>query len=460
MSKGDEPEPRITLAAVTAWRGDEAIRFDPTTLSPRRCTDPSLESLRGTPVWLDMDLEGTDACEWLEPWDRPKDMSVSWSSIEPVAEALGFRVPGAAPDGDPVAIGLERLVRLNEIGVLRWLGRRLGEQGNDYVAAPLLGTIPTSSIKGIPPSNEPLEIVLLRVNLLVLEGSALMFTIRLPDRLASGSAPDAEGERHRPASTRVPRAKRPNLTLFRRHLPPSGPHSAKDLGDALALYLTATCWSAAEHGRTALDTVEQRARRRAEGDDAEQAVAGIATEADRIVHLWAALQQTEAELTRVLQRLSEPEPDARLRTAGTARYERAIEQLRSVQRDVRTVMDSLTVRSAESQREVAKAREKRQEAAQAVLAGVGTVVIVPSLVAALYSDNAKLATDKVAGVAQARMLMLMAASVLVGFALVFATMRTGLGDIRTRLRAAGRPAVTMFVGGISVALAALLLSFV
>ena len=66
-----------------------------------------------------MDLRGTDVHEWLEPWDRPTDVSVSWSAIEPVAAALGFQLPGSAPAGDAVAIGLERLVRLNEIGVLR-----------------------------------------------------------------------------------------------------------------------------------------------------------------------------------------------------------------------------------------------------------------------------------------------------------------------------------------------------
>src|SRR3954469_19650245 len=115
MSNGDKPEPRVTLAAVTAWRGHERIRFQPTTLLPRRCTDPSLESLRGAPVWLDMDLEGTDACEWVEPWDRPKETPVSWSAIEPAAAALGFRVPGATPAAEAVGIGLERLVRLNEI---------------------------------------------------------------------------------------------------------------------------------------------------------------------------------------------------------------------------------------------------------------------------------------------------------------------------------------------------------
>jgi len=451
VSESKKGKPRVTLAAATAWAGDTPIHFDPKTLGPYG-GDSSLASLHeSAPVWLDLHLKGVDACEWLEPWDRPTARPVDWSAIEPVADALGFAVPAIVAADDPVAVGLERLVRINEIGVLRWLGRRLGELDEPYVAAPLLGMIPTSSIDELPPSDAPLEIVLLRVNLLVLERRALMFTIRLPDRLASGSARDYR--RHCPAEDRVPNELRPDLTVFGHHLPPSGRPSARDLGDALALYLTATCWSAAEHGREALDEVERSALRRTSGgDDAERRVEELDTQADGAVRLCAALQQTEEELMRVLQRLSEREPGTRVPTAVRSRYERALEQLGSVHRDVRSAMDALTVRSAESQREVAKTRERRQESAQAVLAAVGTVVIVPSLVAALYSDKVKLAGDN-AGVGQVRMILLMVGTVLLGFGLVFATMRSGLGDILGRIRAAGRPAIAMVTAGLAVRVA-------
>jgi hypothetical protein len=121
-SKKNAKPARVVLAAVTAWTDDGQIRFDPATLRCRKKPDLRLDGLPpDVPVWLDMDLK-TKATDWLEPWEPPRPAQVEWCGIEAVAQALGFRLPPYAKRRDPVAIALERLVTINEMGVLRSLG--------------------------------------------------------------------------------------------------------------------------------------------------------------------------------------------------------------------------------------------------------------------------------------------------------------------------------------------------
>src|SRR3954454_5636918 len=396
MSETTKKErPAIVVRAVTAWDGDRGTVFDPATLAVRMGPTRSFDALsRNAPVWVDMDLKCETATEWLEPWDAPAAGTVDWSDLGSLAGRLKFHLPSRAEPDDPVATALERLPTLNEMAVLRWIGQRLEQLGTEHVVAPLVGCLPTCKLKDVdlapkidldPARTGPLELVLLRVNLVVIE--RFIFTVRLPDRLCTGGPLLKDGRRI-PAEVRVPPEKRPNLTVFTHHLPDGGRPTPREVADALALYLLATCWSAAEHGRRRLITIERAAK--PDGVTPADCDGVLFEHMERAFQLGAALEVFEEELLRVQQRLSEaPDTATYLPTAVGARYERALAELRTVQRDIRTGVDSLNTLLVQVQREQARSREARQTRVQLVLGAFGTLVVIPSLVVALFSDDAK-----------------------------------------------------------------------
>jgi len=433
-----QDRPSIAVSAVTAWHGDQATVYDPATLTVRKGVQRSFDGLpSNTPLWIDMDLECGSATRWLEPWHAPAAESVNWSEVSGLAARLGFHLPCCADANDPVATALDRLPTLNEMAVLRWLGRRLVGLGQrDYVAAPLVGCIPTCELEDArtDPRIEldteetgPLELVLLRVNLLVI--GRFMFTLRLPDRLCTGGSLLDSGTRRIPAGVRVPSDKRPNLTVFAHHLPHDGRPEAHELGDALALYLSATCWSAAEHGRTRLIQIERGAK--PDGAKPADCDAALFEHLERSFRLGGALQVFEEELLRVQQRLSEaPAAAACLPADVRPRYQRALGELRAVEADIRTAVESLNTRLGQVQRERERTREQRQSRMEFLVVALGTLVIIPSLVVALFSDKVKFEA------ARQTMALFMIGSVIVGLAVVLLASKARLPKRRPRMRTA------------------------
>jgi hypothetical protein len=450
-----QDRPSIAVSAVTAWHGDQGTVYDPATLTVRKGPEHSFDALAwDAPVWIDMDLECRNATEWLEPWDAPAAGAVNWSDVSGLAGRLRFHLPCCAPPDDAVATALERLPTLNEMAVLRWLGRRLDGLAEDHVVAPLVGCIPTCELEDVdcdpkidldPERTGPLELVLLRVNLVVI--GRFLFTLRLPDRLCTGGPLLENGARRIPADVRVPPEKRPNLTVFAHHLPRGGRPTPRELGDALALYLSATCWSAAEHGRTRLIRIERAAKPR--GATPEDCDLALFEHIERSFQLGGALQVFEEELLRVQQRLSEaPGTEERLPTAIRPRYRRALAELRAVERDIRTAVDSLNTRLVQVQRERTQRREARQSRVEFLVVALGTLVIIPSLVVALFADDVKFKA------AQKTMEIAMVGSVLLGVAVVVGALKLRRPQRPLRLHAAIAAAAA--VAGLIVAAVALI----
>jgi hypothetical protein len=448
-----QERPSIVVSAVTAWDGDEGTVFDPATLAVRKGPARAFDALPSdAPVWVDMDLECQTATKWLEPWDEPAAETVDFSSLRGLADRLGFQLPCCARPDDPVAVGLERLPTLNEMAVLRWLGQRLDKLDADHVAAPLVGCVPTTKLgnQDRDPATEddaertdPLELVLLRVNLVVI--GRFMFTVRLPDRLCTGGALLQKGRRI-PADGRVPPEKRPNLTVFAHHLPRGGRPTPRELGDALALYLSATCWSATEHGRARLIQIERAAKPDgATPGDCDQV---LFEHIEGAFELGGTLQVFEEELLRVQQRLSEaPNAATYLPTGVRSRYRRALAELRTVERDIRTAVDALNTRLIQVQRERARIREQHQSRVELLVVALGTLVIIPSLVVAMFGDHVKLQGTR--GV----MWIAMAGSVVVGVALVVGALKLRRPRRPSRLRAAAAAAtalVSLIVAGVAL----------
>ena len=296
----------------------------------------------------------------------------------------------------------------NEFGVLRSLQSDWFGDGAPRMAMPLAGFIPASSeLSPIDGTwSDEVEFVLLRVNLAVVED--FLITIRLTDRLCSGSRHGCAGSRLR---ARDHYEKLPDLTVFQRFLPPNRAPTAMDLGEALAVYLAGTCGCVSEHARRRL--------RRVERDLAAMSQAGASTTDGRterevlarnaeIFRIRGALESVEEDLLRLLQRLCDVRTDDPTLLRVRDRYGEGLAELRSVEAEVRWAADvahgrlstlqlqharEADERDRERQVEARRAQGRaleRQQRLDRIIAGLGTALVIAALVPSLFGESAKL----------------------------------------------------------------------
>jgi hypothetical protein len=394
--------PRVAVSAVTVWDGRESSRIDFAEGAPERGWREVARSLSAHSVlWVDMSLKA-DPTTWIDPWDSISGLTPDWSHVGRGASTVGL--PFADPDthsSNPVEVVLARLPRINELGELRWLNAQLARLGGSAQAMPLAGFRPTSTLDACH-HIDALEFLLLRVNLAVVGRHVL--TMRLPDRLCSG-ARRAEGRRIDAAAhcRELPAVADPE-----RYVAPGDRPSAVDIGTAIGLYLSATCGCVAEYARRELTTIEHDALRlldpNVSGDGEVSDTGALEPLTRQFRHIFetrGALQIADEELARLLQRQFDVDilqDDFRLSTRW--RYQRALEDIRIVESELRLAGDALThrletlqVEQATQQEELARAREKdavrRTETVQTLLAVLGTLLVIPTLIASMFQDQYK-----------------------------------------------------------------------
>jgi hypothetical protein len=391
---------RVEPAAVTVWDGQVCCPFIPAEL----CVDAQkrarlLALASSSPIWIDMAL-AADPLLWLEPWDGMEPENVDWSAMRELARLLGFALPaGDQPSTDPAVTALNRLPVLNELAVLRWLTDELKTCAGAS-AFPLVGLIPVSTLSPRRPDapqalDGKLAFVLLRVNAAVV--GRFVFTIRLPDRLCVAVGGGARAGRRIAADYDAFEA--PDLTCFRRYLPPGRPGQAEDVAAAVGIYLSATCGAAAEHARERLFEIERALVELPTVSDGQDATALVALCQD-VFQTRGALQTADEELLRVVQRQAEVNAagDDDPLVATRKHYEQGLEEMRCVQRDLRAIGDAVTARIASSQVHIVQQAEERSRECQTHLQGLvgllGTALVVPALVATLFSDSVRLPHPK------------------------------------------------------------------
>jgi hypothetical protein len=430
--------PHLVVSAVTVWDGRVGRRTELLGEAPGPAWRNALESAdRRSVVWLEMGLDA-DPRAWINPWDPPM-FAPGWSAFEQVADLLGLRSPQTDPEAlAPLKVVLDRLPRINELGELQWLEAEIEHDRASVLALPLTGFRPTVTLPSCR-DGDLLELLLLRVNLAVWDRYVL--TVRLPDRLCSG-APSEDGGRRIPAprscSEGTPTAEP------ERYLAPGDRPSAVEIGKAIALYLSATCGCVAEYARRELTEVENRVLRLLrvgasenggpesegpEGADSEDPEGThrleiLTAQYLRIFGTRGALQMAEEELARLLQRQFEvaiPEEEDDFRYITRRRYERALEDVRTAESELRLAGDALTHRletwqleQSTRQEQLAKQREKdavaRSESIQRLVAVLGTLLVAPTLIASVFQDQYKIPHPKSAP-ALIGMLLLMVGTV-------------------------------------------------
>ena len=390
---------RVEPAAVTAWDGRSTCVFHPAELdadTEKRARVLQLAS--SSPIWIDMKL-AADPSLWLQPWDSTDADNVDWSAMEELSQLLRFALPAGNPRfRDPAVTALKQLPVLNELAVLRWLTEELATYGSAS-AVPLVGLIPVSTLRRRPDAtgalDERLGFVLLRVNAAVVED--FVFTIRLPDRLCVGAGVGARTGRRVPADQHA--LQPPDLTIFGRYLPPGRSPQAQDVATALGIYLSATCGAAAEHARERLLGIESDLVELPVVSEGEQDAAALVGLCQNVFQTRGALQAAEEELVRVVQRQAEVTTEADNPLVATRkRYEHGLEELRCVQRDLRAIGEAMAARIASAQVHIVQHSEHRNRESQAQLQRLvgllGTALVVPALVATLFSDSVRLPHPK------------------------------------------------------------------
>lgn len=365
----------LCVAAVTVWDGSRLRSFAGEDLTPG---SEAMETIRTAaidgPAWLDLNLD-RDVQEWLQPWDDLEPDRTDWSPIAAVAAAIGLELPtGDAQSGDQAL--LRHLPLINEYAVLRGLTKQADP--DPPLVMPLVGLIPADELVAREePRTAGLEFVLLRVNLAVV-GDCLV-TIRLTDRLCSGSRECDSGLRLRAADYYEP----PQLAVFDRFLPRGDTPSAIDMGLALAGYLAATCSTVAESAGERMRRIERDLMGASPGTE-ENPTADCHTE---MLTVRATLEPIDDELLRLVQRLSDPEDAHPAAERARRRYEDARSQLDSVDAEIRWASDAATNRA----QAFAEHRQKRLERVIAVL---GAALVIAALVPSLFGENVKLPHPK------------------------------------------------------------------
>ena len=378
------PEP-LRVAALTVWTGDGPRTLSPDALEPGT---PELEAVRAAlasgPAWLDLQLD-TDVQRWMRPWDPLRAEEADWGPVATAASAVGLALP--IGDGHPSnELILSHLHVINEYGVLRWLTVRTHPHDSAPLVMPLVGFIPSDSLEPRDGCQAcGLEFVLLRVNLAVV-GNCLV-TIRLTDRLCSGSRRRPSGYRLRAADFYEPA----DLSVFNRFLPAAGVPTAADLGDALASYLAATCSTATEAARERLREVERRLVDAALQDADNTATADCHGE---MLAIRATLETVDEELLRLSQRLADVDVAHPLLSRIRRSYDEALRQLDSVEAEIRWASDAatnqLTSRRLVEERTAEQDARDRQKTLERVIAGLGTALVIAALVPSLFRESAKL----------------------------------------------------------------------
>jgi Mg2+ and Co2+ transporter CorA len=243
-----------------------------------------------------------------------------------------------------------------------------------------------------------LGFVLLRVNAAVVEN--FVFTVRLPDRLCVGVGIGGRTGRRLPADQDACQA--PDLTVFERYLPPRKAPKADDIAAAVAIYLSATCGAAAEHARERLSEIEYKVLQLPAVTEGERDVERLLPLCQEVFRTRGALQAAEEELMRVVQRQAEVNVASRDHIAATrTRYEQGLEEMRCVKRDLRAIGDAIHARIASSQvhvmQEAENRNKERQARLQSLIGILGTALVVPALVATLFSDAVRLPHPKPIG---------------------------------------------------------------
>ena len=390
---------KVTLeyVALAAWSRATRRR---TVLHGRADIESFAERGDSSCVWLEMKVAGDDD-GWYSrntrPWDESDRPRVDWHGVEKAIDNLRNAEPQLPTDElDRVLMVLPHLYELGLPRAYRELYRS-GDPPKGTRMFPTLGFVP-APLDG----DDGLAFWGIRMNVAVVDNVVL--TVVLPELVchaSTGAAPSKTS----PVGFKVPD----------RFLPVTGAVEANDIAGSIALYQSATTRAVADAARERLESLESaafdRIQRAGDAVDDEATAAALVREFRDVSEV---VQKVDQELGRLLRRLGSfdragttttPADTADL-TSGEVRvrYRYALDEIRSLQTELRLaseVMTSLLATRhleiskqqqdiARKQQEISNEQQRRSQRLERVAAALASVLAPLTIVIAIYGANVDL----------------------------------------------------------------------
>ena len=343
----------------------------------------------GDPVWLELAVPD-DPDQWFEgiadPWRSTETPEIDWCRVEPALKTLGVITKGMSdvtPGDNLESRTITILPHLYALGVARVRSELHardnmgGQKERSLLVFPTVGFHP---VEGDGAHGDTCSYWVVRTCVGVID--KVVVSIRLPDLLCTGTpGPD---QYRTPVGADLPVPKR----FFAGRFPQlSGGPSAENVAEAIAMHHSATARAAAEQAREALRAAERKAGAVvADEDDARTPRPRDALhELERISEV---IQQVDRQLSRELRRLADfdkgTHPAAR---NAEMRYRFALDEIRSIRNEVATGRSAI-VGSIQAR------EQDEREKFQFIVALLGSAILIPTLVAAVYGANVKLPGER------------------------------------------------------------------
>jgi hypothetical protein len=346
----------------------------------------------GRPIWLELALTDLGEDEWgrralawfqgtLDAWVEMDVPVVDWSEVASVLTAARLEAP-RTPTPRSASFDcrfLEALPHLYGRGVARTAKELVGDEADLAGTSlfPTVGFLEQASPDGAADRSPAFWTV--RLSVAVIRNVVL--TLRLPDLLCSRDATDEPD--YRPGTE--------PLAMPDRFLPLGRDADQHDIAEGIAIYQASTVRSVAERIRAPLRAIERESRDTAgQAEDSEKKITldDLARNLKEVVNLTETVHQFCRHVASLLRRFgahgdadgSLVSPDIKLR------YRFGIDEITSLRDDCRLVRDAIAER-------MATLDQTAREHFQVTAAVLGSAVLVPGLVAAIYSADVKLPAE-------------------------------------------------------------------
>jgi hypothetical protein len=394
--------PRVPLRWVCATipRDDAYVTLD-TLDSEEQLQKLRSTALEGLPIWLELALPDhteLDGGEWaeavrdwfqgsLDAWVSMDVPVVDWRTVAPVLGAIGLAAPATPTDRSaPFECRfLDALPHLYGRGIARMASELDGRGGElkDTSLFPTVGFIPDepyeqerSSIED--PARRTPGFWTVRAGVATIGETVV--TVRLPDVRCSGkSGGRGDGWEYRSGARR--------LRVRLRYLPLVRHATQHDIAQGIAIYQAATLRAVAEEIRGPLRMIERRS-----SEFAPQGVTDgmmTASEAlERVMTLTETTHQIDRQVSSLLRRLGGygEDDDYLVPRDIKLRYRFGLDDIRSLRDDCRLARDAVSER-------ISSLDQASREQFQVIAAVLGSAILVPGLVAAIYSTDVKLPAE-------------------------------------------------------------------
>ena len=380
------PEVGVRFVCLTTWPSEARTPVTLTGLPGSEDEEAQLADALalGSTTWCEFEFVGSrEALRWfepaLEPWDGQRRPVVRWRDVHPVLDLLGIKAPDLGGTSS-VSEALAVLPLVYTLGV-----RRARSELKSHAAA-----VELFPAMGFQRPNRARSAWTNRVCVAAVD--RFVFTARLPSRLWPPGSEADEDE--------VPSA---TLVVKERFVPTGGRPTPAELAQGIAIYQAATCGTIVTREQQRLREIEAlllelMLHSEQEADEKKETLspAKLGGSYRELFELSERGEHLEHEVARLCARFDDP--GASDEAAGVRRmFEEALRKVHAFQTDIRQRTDCIAGMVATQQFALAEQSQEATDKFQKRATIVGSAVLVPALVAAVFGANVALPGEEQEG---------------------------------------------------------------